>query len=47
MEIDSVLKRALKIFEISTICTSGDNPAFTAPGFFDEDESRSAHSCLP
>ena len=23
MEIDSVLKRALKIFEISTICTSG------------------------
>ena len=22
------------------------NPSFTAPGFFDEDESRSAHSCL-
>ena len=27
MEIDSVLKRALKILEISTICTSGARPS--------------------
>ena len=30
MEIDSVLKRALKILEISTICTSGGAEADAA-----------------